>query len=249
VSLLWQKIDAGTRYEVRTAGNTRRLYTDGVLHTEYNPTRAVTGSVWDLLMLPAFLLPTGQVRRVLVLGVGGGAVVHLLLRHVQPRQIVGVDLDANHLQIAKQYFDLHDPRVRLHKADALRWLRQYRGGRFDMIIEDLFAEKDREPVRAVVVDQGWMEILYSALKPQGCLVMNFINREHLRSSALYAPRIAALFTDRYVLSTPATENRVAVLFRSKVDRSLLRTQLRRNPELSSSLDSGRLRYCLRAIQD
>ena len=72
MALLWSEQDGDSRYEVRSAGNTRRLYTNGVFHSQYNPNNPVTGSVWDLLLLPAFFLPPGRPRRVLVLGVGGG---------------------------------------------------------------------------------------------------------------------------------------------------------------------------------
>ncbi len=42
---------------MRTAGKTLRLYTDGVFHSQFNPNHAVTGGVWDALMLPAFFYP------------------------------------------------------------------------------------------------------------------------------------------------------------------------------------------------
>ena len=38
MALLWEKRAAGVHYSVRNAGNTVRLYTNGVLHTQYNPT-------------------------------------------------------------------------------------------------------------------------------------------------------------------------------------------------------------------
>lgn len=78
MAVLWEKHVDGVRYQVRAAGRTRRFYTDGVFHSQYNPLNPVTGHVWDLLMIPAFFYATGSVGRVLVLGVGGGAVIGLL---------------------------------------------------------------------------------------------------------------------------------------------------------------------------
>ena len=247
MALLWARDVGGTRYEVRCAGNTLRLYTGGVLHTEYNPTRAVTGSVWDLLMLPAMFYPEGSVRRVLVLGVGGGAVMHMLLRYVEPEEIVGVDLDAMHLKIAKQHFDLQDSRIQLRREDAKEWLTNYRSEPFDMIIEDLFLESNREPLRAIAVDFDWLNVLTRNLTARGCLVMNFISYAHLRCSAICAPGAERLFPSRYVLSTPATENRVAALFRARMDRALLRPRLRTTPVLRRCLERGQLRFLLRSL--
>ena len=101
MALLWHKQDGNTRYEVRSAGNTRRLYTNGVFHSQYNSTQPVTGSVWDLLLLPAFFLPASSLKRVLVLGVGGGAVIRQLNHFLQPEQIVGVELNPVHLEVAR----------------------------------------------------------------------------------------------------------------------------------------------------
>ncbi len=247
MALLWARDIGGTRYEVRCAGNTLRLYTGGVLHTEFNPTRAVTGSVWDLLLLPAMFYPAGSVKRVLVLGVGGGAVMHMLLRYVEPDEIVGIDLDAMHLQIAKQHFDLQDDRIQLRQDDAEDWLANYRGAPFDMIIEDLFLESDRAPVRAIAVDLNWLNVLTRNLTTKGCLVMNFISYAHFRGSSICTPGAEQLFPSRYVLSNPVTENRVAALFRARMDRALLRPRLRAIPLLQRSLEQGRLRFQLRSI--
>ncbi|HHH44614.1 MAG TPA: class I SAM-dependent methyltransferase, partial [Gammaproteobacteria bacterium] len=93
MSLVWQKQADGVDYQVRRAGRTLRLYTNGVFHSQYNPARPVTGSVWDLLLVPAFFYPPAELQRILVLGVGGGAVIQNLRRFVQPQQIVGVELN------------------------------------------------------------------------------------------------------------------------------------------------------------
>ena len=55
MAVIWSRRDSDVLYQVRGAGSTLRLYTDGVLHTQFNSRRIVTGSVWDLLWLPVFL--------------------------------------------------------------------------------------------------------------------------------------------------------------------------------------------------
>jgi len=45
MAIIWQKNIDGTKYEVRAAGKTRRLYTNGVCHSEFNPDKLVTGSI------------------------------------------------------------------------------------------------------------------------------------------------------------------------------------------------------------
>src|SRR5690606_38618268 len=154
MALIWSKRHGNVNYEVRSAGNTRRLYSNGVFHSSYNPSRAITGGVWDLLMMPAFLYPPGAIRRVLLLGVGGGTVIRQLQAFVRPREIVAVDLDPVHLDVARRFFGVRGEDARLVHADAREWL-DADDSRYDLVIDDLFGERDGEPVRAVTADAAW----------------------------------------------------------------------------------------------
>jgi hypothetical protein len=80
MAIIWAKCVSGVNYEVRSVENSLRLYTDGVFHSQYNSRQILTGHVWDLLLLPAFFYPKKKIKRILVMGVAGGAVLHML-RH------------------------------------------------------------------------------------------------------------------------------------------------------------------------
>ena len=248
MAVIWQKISDDTRYEVRTAGRTTRLYTNGVLHTQLNSDQAVTGGVWDALFLPALFYPPGAVRRILVLGVGGGAVINLLLRFIMPEQIVGVDLDAVHLAVARRFFGLRDPRVSLHQADASQWLVQYRGPPFDMIIDDLFGGRAGEPVRAIPADTRWMVSLLSHLTPRGVLVANFASSTAFRECGYFSSsRLARRFSSAFRLSDPRSQNVIGAFLRQETSSPFLRQRLRQEPELSRALSSARLQYHIRRV--
>ena len=106
MAVVWQQKKQSVLYQVRSAGKTLRLYTDGVLHSQYNPTQPVTGHAWDWLMLPAFFYPEDSIKRVLVLGVGGGTVIHQLNHFIQPDEIVGVEMSKTHFSVGKRFFGL-----------------------------------------------------------------------------------------------------------------------------------------------
>ena len=163
MSILWEQEVGSTNYQVRQAGNSLRLYTNGVFHSQYNPGRPLTGSVWDLLFLPAFFYPPGSIRRVLVLGVGGGAVIQQLRRFIQPESIVGVELNATHLYLAKRFFGVRGKDVELVRADAVDWVNQYRGPVFDIVIDDLFGHVDGETQRSVFAGRRWVSSLTRCL--------------------------------------------------------------------------------------
>lgn len=235
MAVLWQKTIKGTRYEIRSAGQTRRLYTDGVFHSQYNSEHAVTGGVWDVLMLPAFFKPADSIKRVLVLGVGGGAVIHQLQRYIKPDEIIGVELNPVHIMLAKKYFGISGKLAKLVQADAVKWLEDYSGPPFDMIIEDLFGEKDGEPDRAVKANKAWFEKLNSQLAADGVLVMNFISRKDLKNcAAISYKKISALFISAFEFTLTHYVNAIGAFVKAPATSQLLRKNINHIPQLKNA---------------
>ncbi|NOX76481.1 MAG: hypothetical protein GXP17_07710 [Gammaproteobacteria bacterium] len=241
MALLWQKKTKDTCYEVRTAGQSRRLYSNGVFHSQYHPQRKHSGGVWDLLVLPALFRPPHRIRRVLVLGVGGGSAIHLLRHFVAPEQIVGVELNKTHLQVARQFFGIKKDMAELHHADAVHWLNAYNGPAFDMIIDDLFGN-DTNTERAVPADSPWCQTLLKNLNRNGILVMNFIGSKAMRTSACVAdPAIARHFKSTFQLSLPAYENVIGVFSGAPANSKILRQRINDIPELNRARLGFRIR--------
>jgi len=235
MAILWQKTIKNTRYEVRTAGQTRRLYTDGVFHSQFNSAHAVTGGVWDVLMLPALFYPENTLQRVLVLGVGGGAVIHLLQRYINPAEIIGVELNPVHILLAKRYFAITNKLAKLVQADAVEWLDNYSGPPFDLIIDDLFGEQDGEPLRAVKANKLWLEKLSSHLSPEGILVMNFISRHDLKNcAAISYKKISALFSSSFQFTLTHYDNAVGAFLKKSVTSKMLRHRIAEIDDLKKS---------------
>jgi spermidine synthase len=227
MATLWEKSIDENHYQVKNAGNTRRIYKNGVLHSQFNPTKLFTGSVWDLLSLPALFYPPESIKRVLLLGVGGGTVIHQLPFLSNVSRIVGIDLDKTQLMLARKFFALKkSDRVKLHHAEAKSWLQNNKQQRFDMIIDDIFTEHDGEPVRAIASDTAWMRLLLSRLNGKGVLVQNYTDRNELKkSAALTDTQLFDAFQSRYRFTTEHYENNVAVFSRAQIDASELRQRL------------------------
>jgi predicted membrane-bound spermidine synthase len=248
MALVWSKRVNGTNYEVRCAGRTRRLYTDGVFHSQYNPARCVSGSVWDLLFIPAFFLPAGQVRRILLLGVGGGTVVKQLLRFTSARSIVGIEINPVHLYVARRFFGLDDNRLRLVEGDAIAWIKSYKGPPFDLIIDDLFGGRNAHPQRAVTANAAWFNTLHKHLCPGGALVVNFVSYAELKKSAwLNSLAVRRRFANGFCLSTPATENAVGAFLKTPATSAQMRARLKQQPCLATALRRRTLRYRIRSL--
>ena len=226
MAIVWKKSLKGTRYEIRKAGNTTRLYTDGVFHSQYNPDHPITRSVWDLLMLPAFFYNKERIKRVLVLGVGGGSVLQLIHNFIQPEEMIGIELNPIHTQIARRFFGINKKIATLHTTDAIRWMETYQGAPFDMIIDDLFGEIDGEGVRPIALNTKWLGLLNRHITKQGLIVANTVDTKTLKQCAYFDnQRIRRSFKSVFRLSIPQLENIVAVFLKQPSSAKQLRQNI------------------------
>lgn len=249
MAILWQKKVKNTQYEVRTAGATRRLYTDGVFHSQYNPNHAIQGGVWDALMLPAFFYPEAALQRILILGVGGGAVIHQLQSYIRPSEIIGIELNPVHIQIAKQFFDITPQSATLIQMDAIKWLQTYSGPPFDMILDDLFGELAGEPVRAVKANPRWMSLLHKNLTAEGLLVMNFISSDDLKNSAAVSyKKINQHYKSIFQLTLPHYANAIGAFLKRPATSQMLRNTLKSIPGLKQEIKNNNLEYTIRKLK-
>lgn len=248
MSILWFKNSRHGRYEVRSAGNSVRLYTNGVFHSQFNPNHPISGNLWDLLMLPAYFYKPGVIQRILVLGVGGGTVIRLLNHYVKPKEIIGVELNRVHIQVARRFFGVGQKQARLIHGDAAAWLHDYEGPPFDMIIDDLFGEVDGEPSRAIEANALWFNQLLSQLSPNGVLVTNFVSKEELKACAYFSnQRIKGRFSSAFRFIIPRYENVVAAFLRPVATSQQLRNNLIKNPDLDPRVSGNKLQYQIRRI--
>jgi SAM-dependent methyltransferase len=247
VATLWRRNFGGTRYEVREHGSTRRLFSDGVFHSAWNERTGLTGRAWDLFLPAAFALPAPP-RRVLVLGIGAGAVLLQYRRFIDPAFMLGVDLDPVHLDIGRRFFGLDRVGVTLVQADARDWVAAWDGPPFDLVVEDLYGHRGGEPCRAVAMDECWASALARLVAPGGALVVNFISLDDLRAAyQLRCPQGRSGYTAALRLRAPLDENVVAVFCRQPVTSAEIRGRLRQRPELDGRRRGCRLRYTARRL--
>ncbi|MFV2057237.1 MAG: spermidine synthase, partial [Thiohalomonadales bacterium] len=248
MAVIWRKKVEDKLYELRTAGNSRRLYTDGVFHSQYNPKQLFTGSIWDLLTLPGlFLLDQGPLR-ILMLGVGGGTSILQLNTILKPSHIVGIEWDKTHISIAKRFFGLNQHNIELIYDDAERWLRNYSGSPFDLIIDDLFCEHNNEPVRAVPANTQWFTQLLIQLSPKGLIVQNHISARSFRHCAYFQdPSIHCQFKSAFRIHASNIDNIVGVFCKQALKKSDLLTRLTGLRQLPVSINRYKLDFVLRKI--
>ena len=186
----------------------------------------MSGGVWDLLFIPSLFLPEGTVKRVLLLGVGGGAVIRQYLTFLPIEAMTGVELDPTHIKVARQHFGVRQRNVELISADAINWVASYRGPGFDIVIEDLFTEREGEPVRVIQASEDWFGSLRSLLRPGGALIINFEDSAQLRASgAAYQKAVGGGVNCVYGFTLPSYGNCVGAFLPTVIPRTILRSRL------------------------
>jgi spermidine synthase len=110
-------------------------------------------------------------RHIVILGLGGGSLVHCLSQYYPDSSIQVVELRQAVIDIAYDWFAL--PRLdnlQVVHADAMRYVAKLKQGSCDIIFSDLYVD-DR--MAACQAEQDFIVACYQALSESGCLVLNF----------------------------------------------------------------------------
>ena len=182
-----------------------------------------------MLAAPSLFLPPKSAMRVLLLGVGGGAVIRQLQFLMDKPLVVGVDLDPVHIDVANNWFGVAQTNAELHLADARHFVAGTAlSSAYDLIIDDLFYDEGGEPCRAVAADCSWSDQLFSLLNPDGVVVVNELSVRALRHSGFNRH---PLVHSRYVCHLPQYENRIGVFVTGASGLKDWRAALHHHPRL------------------
>ena len=121
------------------------------------------------LVLAGFVL-TEAPRRVLIVGLGGGALPVFLRRHYPLLQIDVAEIDPEVLTAATLYFGFRqDDLLKAHVGDGRSFIENTPAGRYDLIILDAFGSTE---VPAHLATEEFLMALRRSLAPSGVAVSN-----------------------------------------------------------------------------
>ena len=112
-------------------------------------------------------------KRILLIGLGGGALARFLHHHFTRAEIVCVETRHSVVELAQKYFDLPtSARLRIHTGDGAAYLRSTDAPAFDMILVDAF---DSSGVHPSVSTAGFYADCRRSLDVGGALTVNLWN--------------------------------------------------------------------------
>ncbi len=138
------------------------------VHSVYRPGSYLTGNYWDDFLAAPLAALGRPPARIAILGNAGGTVARAYGHFLPSTRIDAVELDGRLTWIARRYFDLHAPHLRLITADARPFLRAT-ASRYDAIFLDAY----RQPyVPFYLATREFFALTRVRLDAAGILVVN-----------------------------------------------------------------------------
>jgi spermidine synthase len=154
-------------------GDRRYLRANNLYHSVmYLNDRHGRGLPYADYMDIAFVYNPG-IKRVLVIGLGGGTVPKRFVRDYPQVTVDVVEIDAEVIKIADRFFEVKaGPRLKIHEGDGRMFLRRT-DEQWDMIVLDAYYA---DSVPFFLCTKEFFEIARSRLRPGGVLVNNVIGQ-------------------------------------------------------------------------
>ena len=150
-------------------------------------------------------------RRVLIVGLGGGAMVRFLTHHEPQVRIDAVEIDSVVVRLADEYFGVRSGgNVRVHTADAVQFVESAEE-RYDLILMDAFlrpsSDTDTTGVPTRLKTLAFLGRLKRVLAPGGVVAFNV--NEHASVPDDIAA-VADAFGHAVVYRCPPADNKVVI---------------------------------------
>lgn len=131
------------RIRIVDVGNTRKIIVDNIVQSVNPDSPSCPKLVWGQLT-DSLKEKLPEAENILILGMGGGTMAHLISRKYPDIKIVSVEYDGVMIEIAKKYFNVDSiPNHKIIHEDALRVViepEEYEmsPGDFNVLIVDIF---------------------------------------------------------------------------------------------------------------
>lgn len=154
---------------VESFGN-QKLLVNGIVQTGTYPQLLFGEGIKKLA-----LWHSGVFRNILVLGIGGGDIFRILHRLYPNVHVTGVDIDAEILRVAKEFFHIHEiPNTRYVISDANAFLRREKSKQscFDSVIIDIYVGN---VVPDFILLASFFRNVQRVLRPNGSVMFNYFS--------------------------------------------------------------------------
>lgn len=199
--------------------STRKLVVDNVVQSLNFSSPSVPKLYWGKV-IQILKENAADLNNVLILGLGGGTLVHLIAQQFPGVRITSVDIDQTMADIANNYFDLGSvPNHRVIVDDALRLVvepQKYgiNENEFSVVIVDIYVGESYPDLGK---SGNFIAALRNLIAPGGLIIFNRIYREeHQEDVNMFIDYVSDFFSGVKNLVVAGYTNSDNVLIYSKV---------------------------------
>lgn len=220
---------------VQAGDETQLVLNEGLgIHSIYNPKAVLTQGPWDYFMVaPYFNNPPytpSQVKRVGIIGLGGGTSAREFTAAYGSIPIDGVEIDQKIVDMGRKYFHMNEPNLNVVVQDGRYFLRTT-DQKYDIIGIDAY-QQPYIPFQLVTTE--FFQEVRSHLTSTGVAVIN-VGRtsEDYRMVDAMAQNMKTIFPNVYILDTQRFSNSLIIATNAKTtfDNFKINTNMLTNPLL------------------
>lgn len=178
---------------------------------------------WMMSALLFTLFP----ERILVVGLGGGALVHFLLHYLPSARLTVVEKSATVIKLARGFFTLPDSnniQIYPQKAEVFITKKKRAAEKYDCIFLDIFAA---DAMAAPLYEEAFYQQLTNRLKTNGVLATNLWGADTKEFRRAQKAMHRGCNRQSLLLRVPKRGNVICLGFQHRLSREIL-TRARRN---------------------
>lgn len=138
------------------------------VHSMKKPGTVLTDNIWDEYLVAPFAVLDGPPERIAILGNAAGTTARAYGELFPETVIDGVEIDGELTEIGREYFDMDNPNLITHTADARPFLRRT-DERYDAILVDAY----RQPyIPFYLTTKEFFQLADERLRPGGLVMVN-----------------------------------------------------------------------------
>ena len=166
-----------------------------------------------------------KIESSLLIGLGGGAMIHFIDHHWPDQKMIAVDIDPVIVDIAKNYFAVpNNEKIALYAEDGFVFIKKAKKNNitYNVIYMDAFlkpsSDTDSTGVPLRLKTLAFYDELQSILKPNGIVVFNINYHKDINTDLEH---ILESFEQVWKLAVPDRGNIIVVATTNKTDRTTL----------------------------
>lgn len=138
------------------------------VHSMKKPGTVLTDNIWDEYLVAPFAVLDGPPEKIAILGNAAGTTARAYGKLFPETEIDGVEIDGKVTEIGRRFFDMNNPRLTTHTADARPFLRQT-DARYDAILVDAYHQPY---IPFYLATKEFFELAADRLRPGGLVMVN-----------------------------------------------------------------------------